>query len=146
MVEKLAASLMVDSVCANPLRINNPREVSSRLSSVLNTDNRRSILRKLSKSGSFCWLARRVSPACADDVSTLNIDGIYLTKELKRFYPNSELAGQLLGFAGFDSTGLEGLELKYDGYLRETGKVFMGKGCKGKENLPAGKYNRGKSG
>jgi len=130
--EKLAASVMVDSVCANPAKIKNPGEVSSRLSSVLNTD-RRSILKKLSKSGSFCWLTRRVSPACADDVSALNIDGVYLTKELKRFYPNSELAGQLLGFAGFDSTGLEGLELKYDDYLRgKPEKCLWGRDAKGK--------------
>jgi cell division protein FtsI (penicillin-binding protein 3) len=130
--EKLAASLTVDSVCANPAKINNPREVSSRLSSVLNTD-RRPILKKLSKSDSFCWLTRRVSPACADDVSALNIDGIYLTKEPKRFYPNSELAGQLLGFAGLDSTGLEGLELKYDSYLRgKPEKCLWGRDAKGK--------------
>ncbi len=130
--EKLAASVMVDSVCANPLKINNPREVSSRLSSVLNTD-RRPILKKLSKSSSFCWLTRRVSPACADDVTALNIDGVYLTKELKRFYPNSELAGQLLGFTGIDSTGLEGLELKYDSYLRgKPEKCLWGKDAKGK--------------
>lgn len=131
--EKLAASIMVDSVCANPQKIKNPVEASSKLSSVLNV-KRRTILKKLSKSGNFCWIARRTSPDCADDVTALNIDGIYLTEEPKRFYPNGELAGQLLGFAGFDSTGLEGLELKYDSYLRgKLEKCIWGRDAKGKK-------------
>ncbi|MBE9547659.1 MAG: penicillin-binding protein, partial [Proteobacteria bacterium] len=144
--EKLAASIMVDSVCANPSRINNPGKVSLKLSSALGV-KKKTIRKRLSKSGNFCWIARRISPAQAGNVSALNIDGIYLIKEPKRFYPNRELAGQLLGFAGLDSTGLEGLELKYDGYLKgEPEKFLWEKDAKGKKiyverSSTAGKQN-----
>ena len=111
--EKLAASIMVDSVCANPSKIDNLEEVSSKLSSVLGI-KRRSLLKKLSKSRNFCWVARKISPSQAESVKDIAIEGIFSIKEPKRFYPNRELAGQLLGFAGLDSRGLEGLELKYD--------------------------------
>ena len=145
--EKLAASVMVDSVCANPSRIDNPNKISSQLSSVLGT-KKKSLLKRFSKSRNFCWVARKISPSQARDVKTLNIDGIYLIKEPKRFYPNRKLAGQLLGFAGLDSTGLEGLELKYDSYLKGSPKkILLGKDAKGKkiytgENPTAGKENK----
>jgi cell division protein FtsI (penicillin-binding protein 3) len=145
--KKLAASIMVDSVCANPPKINNPKEVSSKLSSVLGI-KRRSLLKKLSKSRNFCWVARKISPSQAESVKDLAIDGIFSIKEHKRFYPNRELAGQLLGFAGLDSTGLEGLELKYNSHLiGNPKKIFLGKDAKGKtiysgKNPTAGKENQ----
>ncbi len=145
--EKLAASIMVDSVCANPSKIDNLEEVSSKLSSVLGI-KRRSLLKKLSKSRNFCWVARKISPSQAESVKDIAIEGIFSIKEPKRFYPNRELAGQLLGFAGLDSRGLEGLELKYDSYLKGSpNKIFLGKDAKGGkiysgDNPTAGKKSK----
>ena len=115
--EKLAASILVDSVCADPSKINNPSEVAAYLASILKVD-KDTLLKKLSGSKNFCWLARKISPDQASSVETLDIDGVFLVKEPKRFYPNGELAGHLLGFVGLDSTGLEGLEIKYENYLK----------------------------
>lgn len=145
--EKLAASIMVDSVCANPSKIDNPKKVSSKLSSILGI-KRRPLLKKLSKSRHFCWIARKISPSQAKSVKDLAIDGIFSIKEHKRFYPNRELAGQLLGFTGLDSTGLEGLELKYNSHLKgNTKKIFLGKDAKGNKiysgkNPTAGRENQ----
>ena len=47
-------------------------------------------------------------------VRELNLKGIYLQKEFKRFYPNNDLAAQVLGYVGTEDTGLGGLELKFD--------------------------------
>jgi cell division protein FtsI (penicillin-binding protein 3) len=41
----------------------------------------------------------------------MGVDGIFIVKEPKRYYPNGELAGHPVGFVGID-TGLEGLELR----------------------------------
>jgi len=145
--EKLAASIMVNSVCASPAKINNPDRASSKLSPILSI-KRKTVLKKLSKSKNFCWIARKISPAQTSAVKAMNIDGIYLIKEPKRFYPNRKLAGQLLGFVGLDSKGLEGLELKYDSYLRgKPGEILLGKDAKGKriyigKSLTAGKENK----
>jgi cell division protein FtsI (penicillin-binding protein 3) len=38
--------------------------------------------------------------------------------DYSRIYPNRQLAAQVLGFAGVDGNGLEGIEFYYDEYLR----------------------------
>ncbi len=134
--EKLAASVLVDSVCADPSKIRNPREVVEKLAPLLNID-REGLTKKISSGKNFCWLARRVSPDQAKKVEGFNLEGIFLIKEPKRFYPNGELAGHLLGFVGLDSSGLEGLELKYNNYLQGTPeKLVLIRDAKGKKLLP----------
>lgn len=117
--EKLAASTMANSVYADPSKISDPTDVAQKLAPILNID-KGTMLKKLSGSKNFCWLARKIPPDQASKVEALNIDNVFLIKEPKRFYPNGELAGRLIGFVGLDYTGLEGLELKYDNYLKAT--------------------------
>lgn len=115
--EKLAASVMADSVCADPSKIRNPQDAADKVAPLLGLD-RQTVLKKISNTKNFCWLARRIPPEQARKVESLNVEGVFLIKEPKRFYPNGELAGHLIGFVGHDSTGLEGLELKYEDYLK----------------------------
>ena len=115
--EKLAASVMAHSVYADPSKINDPADVAQKLAPILKVD-KSTVIKKLSGTKNFCWLARKISPDQASKVEELNIDNVFLIKEPKRFYPNGELAGRLIGFVGLDYTGLEGLELKYDNYLK----------------------------
>ena len=49
-------------------------------------------------------------PETATRVRELNLKGVYFQKEFKRFYPNNDLAAQVLGYVGTDDTGLGGLE------------------------------------
>ncbi|MCX5853004.1 MAG: penicillin-binding transpeptidase domain-containing protein [Deltaproteobacteria bacterium] len=134
--EKLAASILVDSICADPSKISNPSETAVSLASILKMD-KDTILKKLSGSKNFCWLARKIPPDQAASVEALNIDGVFLTKEPKRFYPNGELAGRLIGFVGLDSTGLEGMELKYENYLKGSSeKLIWARDAKGKRLYP----------
>ena len=63
---------------------------------------------------------RRLSYDIAEQISELNIEGVYLVKEAKRYYPYSNLLSHTLGYVGIDNQGLSGLELQYDEYL--TGK------------------------
>ncbi|MDI9569623.1 MAG: penicillin-binding protein [Pseudomonadota bacterium] len=134
--EKLAASVLVDSVCADPSKLRNPREVAEKIGALFGIDQA-TIDKKLTGAKNFCWLARRVSPEQAKKVEALNLDGIFLIKEPKRFYPNGELAGHLLGFVGLDSSGLEGLELKYNHYLQGAPeKLVLIRDAKGKKLHP----------
>jgi cell division protein FtsI (penicillin-binding protein 3) len=134
--EKLAASIMVDSVCADPSKISNPAEVAEKIASVLHAE-KDPILKKLSGSKNFCWLARKIRPDEAKKIESLNIEDVYLVKEPKRFYPNGELAGRLIGFVGLDCVGLEGLELKYDNYLRGAPeKLTWARDARGKRLFP----------
>jgi cell division protein FtsI (penicillin-binding protein 3) len=134
--EKLAASVLVDSVCADPSKITDPAKAANSLASILKADKEK-ILKKLSTSKNFCWLARKIPPDQARSVEALNIDGVFLTKEPKRFYPNGGLAGHLIGFVGLDATGLEGLELKYENYLNGSPvKLIWARDAKGKRLYP----------
>lgn len=116
--EKLAISVMADSVCADPSKVTNASAASAKIAKVLNLD-RKNVQQKISAQKNFTWLARRISPQQAAEIQSAAIDGIFLIKEPKRFYPNGQLAAHLLGFVGDDNTGLEGLEYKYDDILLE---------------------------
>lgn len=130
--EKLAASVMADSVCADPSSIADPDGAARQIAPILHLDST-TLRRKLSGSGSFCWLARRIPPEQSGRVEALDIKGIFIVKEAKRFYPNGELAGHLLGFVGLDSTGLEGLEKEYDDIVKGTPeKLVWSRDAKGK--------------
>jgi cell division protein FtsI (penicillin-binding protein 3) len=134
--EKMAATIMADSVCADPSKIDNPGEVAGRLAAILQTD-KTVLQKKLSGTKNFCWLARRIAPEQANLVQELDVDGIFIVKEPKRYYPSGELAGHLIGFVGMDATGLEGLELRYDRYLKGAPeKLIWTRDAKGKRLYP----------
>ena len=134
--EKMAATIMADSVCADPSKIDNPGEVAGRLAAILQTD-KTVLQKKLSGAKNFCWLARRIAPEQANLVQELGVDGIFIIKEPKRYYPSGELAGHLIGFVGMDATGLEGLELRYDRYLKGAPeKLIWTRDAKGKRLYP----------
>ncbi len=60
---------------------------------------------------------RRLSYEVADKISALNLPGVYLVKESKRYYSYDTYMSHTLGFVGIDNQGLSGLELMYDEYL-----------------------------
>lgn len=122
--QKLAATIRVDSIYADPSKISDPEQAAARLAGVLDVDRAR-IRTLLSRRGSFVWVARRVSPDQKQRVQELGIDGIYTIPEPQRFYPHRELACHVLGFAGLDSQGLEGLELQYDSVLKSGPRRFL---------------------
>jgi len=115
----LAFNVMVSSLYANP-RAMSPedknRAVQS-LSVLLNLDPK-FIRDSLSKKKYFVWIARKLSPEIVTKINDLKIRGLGFIKESKRYYPNQSLAAHIIGFAGVDNNGLEGIELKYDQYLK----------------------------
>ena len=85
-------------------------------------------------------IKRKISEELADEVRAFigenSITGVYLETDLKRYYPNSSLAAQALGFVSSDNNGSEGLEAYYNEELSGTaGKVVTSKGNYGSEML-----------
>lgn len=77
---------------------------------------------------------RRLSYEIADQISNLNIPGVYLVKEAKRYYPHGNFLSHVLGYVGIDNQGLSGLELQYDEYLTgETGAIKYFSDAKGNQ-------------
>jgi cell division protein FtsI (penicillin-binding protein 3) len=115
----LAVNVQVDSFFASPNEIpEKDRETAVRkLSSILNLDIS-NLREKLNRKKYFVWIARKVTPQQSGQIKSLKIRGLDFIKESKRCYPNGYLASHVLGFAGIDNKGLEGLELNYDSYLK----------------------------
>lgn len=122
---ELAISVMVPSVYADPRDIEDPVSAATVLAPVLEMEY--DVLHHRLASGKhFVWLKRRISPDLAKQVTTLDIAGIHITKESKRFYPNRRLASHVLGFAGLDSVGLEGIELEFNEDLIGASQTITG--------------------
>ena len=110
---ELALSVEVDSVWADPSQIEDPVGIARALAGVLDLDARK-LAESLSSEREFVWIARQLDRPQADEVRQLELKGVGFLKESKRYYPMRELAAQVLGFAGRDNKGLEGLEQFYN--------------------------------
>ncbi|MBP9733272.1 MAG: penicillin-binding protein [Candidatus Omnitrophica bacterium] len=115
--EELAIDLRLYSLGAQANKISNKSALADRLAPILKMD-RSVILSKLTKDKSFVWIARRLDKVTYEAILALKIRELELRPEWKRFYPNKEAAGHLVGFAGLDHSGLEGVEFMYDSYLK----------------------------
>src|SRR5271167_1540196 len=113
----LAMSIDVDSVFAVPSEVHDPETTAAVLGKVLNLDPRE-IVARIESSRNFAYIARKVDAETSDRIRELNLRGIYFRKEPKRFYPDRELAAQVLGYVGMDDEGLGGLERVFDDDLR----------------------------
>jgi cell division protein FtsI (penicillin-binding protein 3) len=126
-LRELAVTVSVDSVFAVPSEMGENRAAAAEmLAKVVHsepTDNftsEQQILARFNDSKSFAWVARRVDADTASRVRELNLKGVYFQKEFKRFYPNNDLAAQVLGYVGADDTGLGGLEQQFDDEMHGT--------------------------
>lgn len=115
--QPLAISLDVKSIAANPKIMQNPNAAAAKLARALNLSES-SVRRKLTSPRYFTWIKRQVSPTELAAVQALKIHGIGFYNEAKRFYPESEALGNVLGFVGVDGQGLEGIEHLFDTVLK----------------------------
>ncbi len=65
----------------------------------------------------FVYVKRRISPDLAAKVMSLEIPGIFMQREYKRFYPAGDVAAHIVGFTGIDDNGQEGFELAKNTHL-----------------------------
>jgi cell division protein FtsI (penicillin-binding protein 3) len=120
-LRELAMTVLVDSVYAVPSELGENRgNAAELLAEIVHSDARdnftskQQMLARFTASRNFAWVARRLDAETATRVRELNLKGVYLQKEFKRFYPNNDLAAQVLGYVGTDDIGLGGLERQFD--------------------------------
>jgi cell division protein FtsI (penicillin-binding protein 3) len=112
----LAVSIEMDSCFAEPRSMDDIHGTAAKLAPLLGM-TRPELEQKLKSARNFVWLQRRITPDLAKQIKELELDGIGFIKETKRFYPNAEIAGHVIGFTGVDPEGLEGVERRYDTVL-----------------------------
>ena len=118
----LATNITTTTLYVVPNQVIDKEGTATKLASILGCDYDE-MLKHLTKKTSLEKVnpeGRQLSSDIADKINELNIDGLYLMKESKRYYPYGTLLSHVLGYVGIDNQGLSGLELKYDDYL--TGK------------------------
>lgn len=118
----LAFNVPVYSLFANPksMSADDKSEAANHLSTLLNLSPAY-LQERLSRNKYFVWLKRKMSLDETEQIKKLKLKGIGFQKESKRYYPNGSLAAHIIGFAGTDNEGLEGLELSYNTYLKGKG-------------------------
>lgn len=72
---------------------------------------------QIEKKSPYIWIKRKIDPDKADLIMNLKLNGIFLKKENKRFYPQGKLASHLIGKVDVDDSGQSGVELKYNSVL-----------------------------
>jgi len=117
--EPLAVSTPVDSIWADPESLAAANRQWPALAKVLGMTVKEIALGvKHSNGREFMYLRRHVTPEQAAQVQALDIEGVGLTREYRRYYPSGVVAGHVVGFTNVDDQGLEGIELAYDKWLR----------------------------
>ena len=124
-LKELAVSVEVDSVFAQPNKIESPRTVAKVLSPILGVSFAE-LQNKLRGEAGFVWLKRQVDLKDGQRQIVKELDGIGIMKESRRYYPNSQLASNIIGFTGIDANGLEGIERYYDSMLKGSSARFTG--------------------
>jgi len=115
--EPLAVSTPVESVWASPADANLSTEQRFKLARLLGTDPAE-LRRRLADSGrEFVYLKRQLPPEQAAKVVQLNLPGVFLQREYRRYYPAAEVTAHVVGFTGVDDNGQEGIELAYQEWL-----------------------------
>src|ERR1017187_5268977 len=134
-LRELAMTVQADSIYGVPTEIADGQSIAHALAALVHTDpedaqtTEQQIGARLDKGNSFAWIARRVTPEVAASVRELisaqGLKGIYFQKEFQRFYPDNQIAAQVLGYVGVDDNGLGGLEKKFEGQLHGVpGRMF----------------------
>jgi len=109
--EPLAVSTPVESVWASPPDVEADSRQVKKLAHILGMNAEELKNRLFDTSRDFVYLKRQLPPDQAEQVVSLNLPGVSLQREYRRYYPAGEEAAQTLGFTGQDDVGQEGLEL-----------------------------------
>ncbi len=123
-------TVLVDSIYADPSQIDDKQAAAHALAPLVHVDpadaqtGENAIAARLNAGHNFAWVARRVTTQTAAAVKALDMKGIFFQKEFQRFYPDDEIAAQVLGYVGVDDNGLGGLEEKFDSGLHGTSGIM----------------------
>ncbi len=130
----LAVSASVEQVSVSPNVIReqgNEDEVVRALSDILDLDED-DVRKRVTANSYYESIARRVEKKTADRIRELELPGVHLDEDTKRYYPYGKFASHVIGFTGNDNQGLDGLEKQYDSVLAGTpGRIVTASNAKG---------------
>jgi stage V sporulation protein D (sporulation-specific penicillin-binding protein) len=126
--KELAISVSADSIYAIPAEVlasGESETIAHKLSQVLDVDEK-TLLERITRQSSFEWVKRQVDPEKSAAIRDMDLPGIDMTEESRRYYPKGTLASHVLGIAGMDNTGLEGIDYYYNDLVGGTpGRIVI---------------------
>lgn len=132
----LAMDVEVASIAIHPEMIEDENQVRDVLSKSLKI-NKKKINSKIKSNKKFLWVKRRIPFEIGEKIRSEKIRGVSVLSEYRRFYPNRDVAGQLLGAVGYDAKALAGIELSLDSFIKSDSiKVTASRDAKGRLYTP----------
>jgi cell division protein FtsI (penicillin-binding protein 3)/stage V sporulation protein D (sporulation-specific penicillin-binding protein) len=115
--EPLALGKLTTTIYANPRQVDSARDLTLAAGKLLGSDPAVLYPTLVDRSRGFVYVARKADPRRADKLEKLEYAGLGFYPEELRYYPQGPVAAQILGYAGLDNEGLEGLERSLEGTL-----------------------------
>lgn len=129
----IATNESVYSISVINSQIENPEKVANTLAQQLDLKYE-DVLKKVNKKVALERVKTKVDKETADIIRNLKLPGVMIDEDIKRIYPNENMASQVIGFVGKDNQGIIGLEAKYDEYLKgKQGKILTETDARGVE-------------
>lgn len=129
----LATNKTVCTISVIHSQVKEPEKIISSLSTILEMDEE-TVRKRVEKVSSIERIKTNVDKETGDKIRNLELDGVKVDEDFKRYYPYNELASTVLGFTGGDNQGIIGLEVKYEEYLKGTnGKILATTDARGVE-------------
>lgn len=113
----LATNKTVCTISVIHSQIKEPERVIKELSRILDLEEEE-VRKRVEKVSSMERVKTNVEKEVGDEIRNLELDGVKVDEDFKRYYPYEELASKVLGFTGGDNQGIIGLEVQYEEYLK----------------------------
>lgn len=122
--KKLAISVSSHTVWASPADIKDPANTAKKIAEVLSLDESE-VYEKITKDINVIKIKQWISMEETKKLRDLNLSGIEIVDDNKRFYPYGEFASHIIGFTDIDNNGLYGIERTFDKYLSGTQGMWV---------------------
>lgn len=129
---ELGVNIEVESLFCDPTVMVSPQTAAYDISGVIGKKPG-AMLAKFSSKGRFVWVERKLNHETAEKIKKMDIKGLGFVPDAKRFYPKGKLASHVIGAVGIDNQALEGVELKYNKFLKTPGgKILVMRDARGR--------------
>ncbi|WP_297135563.1 stage V sporulation protein D [Terrisporobacter sp.] len=137
-MKELAVSVTKYTVWCKPVEVKDAEKTSKELSKIIDEEYE-DVYEKINKKNmALVKVKRWIDDETADKITKAGLPGIWVAEDNQRYYPYGNFASYVLGHTSSDSTGVAGIELKYDNVLKGTaGKLIVSTDAAGKE-IPQG--------
>ena len=137
-MKELAVSVTKYTVWCKPVEVKDAKKTSEELAKILDEEYG-DIYKKVNKTSmALVKVKRWIDDDTADKITKAGLSGIWVAEDNQRYYPYGNFASYVLGHTSADSTGVAGIELKYNSVLKGTaGKLIVSTDASGKE-IPQG--------